>query len=59
MHGGKKDITYLRKEYYKNRNVRKKGAGGGEASWKLKDMIETMTYSKEEFRSDSREAPES
>ena len=57
MHGGKKDITYLRKEYYKKRNVRKKE--GGEASWKLKDMIETMTYSKEEFRSDSRKAPES
>ena len=57
MHGGKKDITYLRKEYYKKRNLRKKE--GGEASWKLKDMIETMTYSKEEFRSDSRKAPES
>ena len=35
------------------------GGKGKKASWKLKSMIETMTYSKEEFKSNSREAPES
>ena len=35
------------------------GGNGKKASWKLKSMIETMTYSKEEFKSNSRETPES